>query len=82
VISSRIGWGGISGYDTEKNRYFSDNVFVVVPTISAEMNFTRFFKINIGAEYRKTLNVKNVGNLTNQDFSSLGVYMNFIFGWF
>jgi hypothetical protein len=82
VISSRIGWGGISGFNTTDNKFFADNVFVVVPTISAEVNFTRFFKINIGAEYRQTLNVNNAGNLTNKDFSSLGVNMNFIFGWF
>jgi hypothetical protein len=82
VISSRIGWGGISGYNSSENKYFVDNVFVVVPTVSAEINFTRFFKINVGAEYRQTLNVNNVGTLSNKDFSSLGVYMNFIFGWF
>jgi hypothetical protein len=82
VISSRIGWGSISGYNTTQNNYFDDNVFVVVPAVSAEINFTRFFKINVGAEYRQTLSVNNIGNLSNKDFSSLGVYMNFIFGWF
>lgn len=82
VISSRIGWGRVSGYDYTNNDFFSDNVFVVVPTISAEINFTRFFKVNVGAEYRQVLNVNNAPSLTNKDFSSLGVYMNFLFGWF
>jgi hypothetical protein len=80
VISSRIGWGSITGYSTTDT--FHDNVFVVVPTITAEVNFTRFFKINAGVEYRQTLNVNNVGNLSNKDFSSLGVFMDFVFGWF
>jgi hypothetical protein len=82
VISSRIGWGNISGYNTTENKFFADNVFVVIPTVSAEINFTRFFKINVGAEYRQTLNVNNISSLSNKDFSSLGVYMNFVFGWF
>jgi len=82
VISTRVGWGGISGYNYTDNKYFQDNVFVVVPTISAEVNLTRFFKVNIGAEYRQTLNVNVAPGLSNKDFSSVGVYMNFLFGWF
>jgi len=82
VISSRIGWGTLSGYNQTQNDVFYDNVFVVVPTISAEINFTRFFKINLGAEYRQTLNVNNAPGLSNKDLSSIGVYMNFLFGWF
>lgn len=80
VISSRFGWGGISGTNSE-NRHLRDNVYVVVPTISAEINLTRFFKVNIGAEYRQTFNV-NMEDLTSKDFSNAGVYMSFIFGWF
>lgn len=82
VISSRIGWGAISGFNNAESRRFTDNVMVFVPTISAEINFTRFFKINIGAEYRQTLNVNTVNGLTNTDFSALGAHLNFIFGWF
>jgi hypothetical protein len=82
VISSRIGWGNVSGYNTTSNRSFRDPVFVVIPTISAEVNFTRFFKVNIGAEYRQTLNVNQITGMSNKDFSSLGVYMSCILGWF
>lgn len=81
VISSRIGWGTINGVDTD-NHFLTDNVFVVVPTVSAEINFTRFFKVNVGAEYRQTLNVNVLNGLSNKDFSNVGVYMNFVFGWF
>lgn len=80
VFSTRLGWGGISGVDSDNHR-LKDNVYVVVPTISAEINFTRFFKVNIGAEYRQTFNV-DLGDLKSKDFSNVGLYMNFIFGWF
>lgn len=82
VISSRIGWGSISGYNDTSNELFKDNVFVVIPSVSAEINFTRFLKFNVGAEYRQTLNVNIAPSLGNKDFSSVGVYMNFLFGWF
>ncbi|MCF8358591.1 MAG: hypothetical protein K9H26_07510 [Prolixibacteraceae bacterium] len=82
VIHTRIGWGEISGYHNELNQDVSDNVFVVVPTVSLEVNLTRFFKMNVGAEYRRTLNVNAIPNMNDDHFSSFGVYMNFIFGWF
>ena len=82
VISTRLGWGNINAYSTTQSKWLNDNVFVVTPSISAEVNFTRFFKVNIGAEYRRTLNVNNIQNMSDADFSSVGVYMNFLFGWF
>jgi len=82
VISTRLGWGNINGYSTTERKFINDNVFVVTPSISAEVNLTRFFKVNIGAEYRRTLNVNNIQDMTDDDFSSVGVYMNFLFGWF
>lgn len=81
VISTRLGWGGISGYNENTRKNIDDNVFVVIPSISAEINLTRFFKVNIGAEYRRTFNV-NITDMNDNNFSSAGVYMNFLFGWF
>jgi hypothetical protein len=81
VISLRTGWGTVGGID-QNNAKLIDGVFVMVPTMSAEINFTRFFKLNVGAEYRKVLNLNNMGSYTNSDFSNMGVYMSFIFGWF
>jgi len=81
VISSRVGWGEIRGASQE-NGFIKDNVFVLIPTVSAEINFTQFFKVNVGAEYRQTLNVNAAEGITNKDFSNVGVYMNFVFGWF
>ncbi|HPR31429.1 MAG TPA: hypothetical protein PLK12_05010 [Prolixibacteraceae bacterium] len=84
VISSRIGWGNISGLyvGDESTRTIIDNVFVLVPTVAVELNLTRFFKMNVGAEYRRTFNVNTIPNMTDDHFSSFGVYMNFLFGWF
>lgn len=81
VVSTRIGWGQISGTDVN-NKRIDDNVFVLVPTVSAEINFTRFFKVNVGAEYRKTFNVNAIPGFTSNDFSNAGVFVSFIFGWF
>ncbi len=82
VISTRIGWGSITGYNEIESKEVSDNFFVLIPTVSAEINFTRFFKINVGAEYRRTFNVNNLNGLDDDNFSSIGVHLNFLFGWF
>jgi len=82
VISSRIGWGSLTGYDEINSKDVKDNFFVLIPTISAEINLTRFFKVNIGAEYRRTFNVNNLEGLNDNNFSGLGVHLNFLFGWF
>jgi hypothetical protein len=86
VISSRIGSGSISGenmnVESDDDPYINDRVFVLVPSVSLELNLTRFFKMNVGAEYRRTLNVNAIPNMNDGHFSSFGVYMNFIFGWF
>jgi hypothetical protein len=79
VFSLRSGWGRIKG--TQNNVTYSDNVFVLKPTLSAEVNFTRFMKVNVGAEYRQVFNAK-LGDMTSKEFSDVGVYVSFIFGWF
>lgn len=81
VVSARIGWGEIAGIDVN-NKRIRDNVFVLVPTVSAEINFTRFFKVNIGAEYRQTFNVNTIPGFSSKDFSNPGVFVSFVFGWF
>lgn len=77
VISSKIGWGS-----AEIENSGTDNVFVVAPAIAAEINFTRYFKVNVGVEYCKTFGVSGLGNYSDKDFSNLGVNLNFVFGWF
>jgi len=79
VFSVRSGWGRIKG--VQDNVSYSDNVFVLKPTIAAEVNFTRFMKVNVGADYRHVFNAE-LGDMTSNDFSDIGVYVSFIFGWF
>lgn len=81
VLSARLGWGEVKGINIQ-NRGLKDGFFAVVPTLSAEINFTQFFKMNIGAEYRQTFGINNMDGLKDKDFSSPGVFMSFIFGWF
>ena len=79
VISTRLGWGNTKGYN--KSNYFIDKFYVIVPTVSAEVNITRFCKVNLGVEYRQTFGVDNI-NVTNNDLSNLGVFASLVFGWF
>lgn len=79
VLSTRAGWGRVKGY--QNGDRFSKSIFVVVPTLSAEINFTRFFKVNVGVEYRQTLGA-DYNSLNNSHLSGVGVYTNFVFGWF
>ena len=80
VISSKIGWGQAA----LKQNYSvtEDNVFVVAPSIAAEINLTRYFKMNIGVEYCKTFGVSGLNGYSDKDFSNIGVNLNFVFGWF
>ncbi len=77
-ISTQIGWGGI----TEAFEPQVDKVFVVNPTIELEMNFTRFLRTSIGAHYRFVFGVDQTSGLSDQDFTSPGVFIAFKFGWF
>lgn len=83
TISAQIGWGGVS--ERNDNYYYSDNVFVFNPAIELEMNFTRFFRLGVGVQYRIVTGVNpemHSSNLTNSDFSGPGVLLAFKFGWF
>ncbi len=81
-ISTQIGFGGISVKD--EGSYYSYNeepVFVLNPTIEVEMNFTKFFRLSLGANYQWVPGVDK-NNLTTQDMSGPGVFLGFKFGWF
>ena len=80
-ISTQIGWGSITQVDNDYNIYEPDNVFVVNPTIELEMNFLRWFRLSVGANYRLVTGV-NTLDLADQDLSSPGVFLAFKFGWF
>lgn len=56
AFSTKLGWGNINMIEENDSRYvlyhFTDNVFVIQPQIEAEMNITRWFKVNFGLGYR------------------------------
>jgi len=81
AISTQLGWGSITQTDVNHYHLSSDNVFVINPAIELEMNFTKFFRLGVGANYRIVSGV-NTSNLTNADFSGPGAFLSFKFGWF
>jgi hypothetical protein len=80
-LSTQIGWGNIQQRDESHYNLTEDNIFVINPAIELEMNFTRFFRLGVGAHYRFVSGV-NTSTLSNADFSGLGAFLTFKFGWF
>jgi hypothetical protein len=71
-LSSRIGWGELSLYDDRFDYYqydylARDIVFVFSPQIEAELNLTRWFKINAGIGYQW------VSGIRPQHFTDSGI---------
>jgi len=84
LIHTQIGWGNINITDLNdlKTIYYSDNIFIINPTIEADLNITRFFRIGIGANYRLTLGVNKLLGYNNNNFSGPGGFLTFKFGYF
>jgi hypothetical protein len=81
-FSSLIGWGTIGiGSDYYPEVLLPDGVFVMSPTIEADLNITRFFRLGIGATYNIYTFVDLPG-YTASDFSAPGGFLSFKFGWF
>lgn len=87
ALHVQTGWGSIrEEYDADFRSTYNtieDKIFVLNPTIEAEFNFTRFFRIGIGGHYRMVFgsDESNFG-LSDADLSSPGAYLAFKFGWF
>ncbi len=81
ALSAQIGWGSITQTDDNHYHLSSDNVFVLNPAIELEMNFTKFFRLGVGAHYRFVTGV-DTSTLTNADFSGPGAFLTFKFGWY
>lgn len=81
-FSSLIGWGSIGiGSDYYPEVVHPDGIFVMSPTIEAELNLTRFFRLGLGATYNIYTFVDLPG-YTASDFSAPGGFLSFKFGWF
>lgn len=84
TFSTLIGWGefGIMAWEGYYP-YVRDKIFVMAPTIEAELNLTRYFRIGVGATYNiYTMVDENMHGYTNSDLSSPGGFLSFKFGWF
>lgn len=84
TFSTLIGWGefGIMEY-AGYYPYVRDKVFVLAPTIEAELNLTRYFRIGVGASYNiYTMVDQYMHGYTGNDLSSAGGFLSFKFGWF
>jgi hypothetical protein len=100
AYSTKLGWGSINMIEEDNSKYllyhFTDNVFVIQPQIEAEMNITRWFKVNFGLGYRfvtgideKVLDVGSPGGMAQwkqffktKDFNSLTGTVSLLFGGF
>lgn len=82
-INAQLGKGNLEIYDDTFNEWMEDDlVFVAIPSIEAEFNIAKFFRVGIGANYRFTFHVDRFRDYSNEDFSDFGAFVSFKFGWF
>ena len=81
TFSSLLGWGSIGVGSEYYPSSISDGIFVISPTIEAELNMTRFLRIGVGATYNIYTFV-NLQGYSGSDFSAPGGFLAFKFGWF
>ena len=79
----QVGKGNLEIYDETLDIWLEDDfIFVVIPSLEAEFNVAKFLKVGIGANYRFALDVNEFDNYSDSDFSDLGAFISFKFGWF
>lgn len=82
TISTLLGWGTIGVNSTYyPETLYPDGIFVICPTVEAELNMTRYFRIGVGASYNIYTFVDLPG-YSGSDFSAPGGFLAFKFGWF
>ena len=85
VINTLIGWGNVSLKDNNISvgsfNTKEDGVFVFEPSLQVEMNFTKFFRVDVGCGYRLVSSLE-LENFTNDDFSGISASLTLKFGWF
>lgn len=83
TFNANIGWGNVSkepefGIPQQQNE---DGVFVFEPSVQVEMNFTKFFRVSLGAGYRLVSSC-DLPDYGNSDLSGASACLTFKFGWF
>jgi hypothetical protein len=100
--SAKIGWGEVSLYSNDTYEYdynetfAGDNCFVFIPQLEAEINITKWFKINMGVGYRLVSGLTRTylylpegaskpvekQYYDSKDFNSFQGSVSLLFGWF
>lgn len=79
----QAGKGNLEIYDDIFDTWIEDDfIFVLTPSIEAEFNVAKFLRVGIGANYRLMFDVDRFDNYSDKDFSELGGFVSFKFGWF
>lgn len=93
-FSTRLGWGELALYDDRYDLdtydyHTRDRVFVLHPQLEAELNITRWFKLNAGVGYQLVTGVDDFRYSDTQelvfvedDYSGPQVTLGFLFGGF
>ncbi len=87
VFHVQSGWGLIKktpkDWESDTEIVEADRVFVVVPTLELEMNFSHFFKLGTGINYSLVYNTGQTNSpYAFNDFANPGVFVSLKFGWF
>lgn len=91
-VQTMIGWGGASYYTPRTGNQFnnprtfiepnaSSGIFVVEPTVYAELNVLKWLRLNLGGGYRFVSGVDMPG-LSNADLSNYSITLQLKFGTF
>lgn len=79
----QLGMGNLEVFDPTTDNWIEDDmIFVITPSIEAEFNIFKFFRLGIGANYRFTSEIDKATNFSNSDLSNFGGFISFKFGWF
>ena len=83
-VGTKVGWGQVSFRETPSipaTRDIHDNIFLVNPTVSVEVNMTSWFKLNTGVGFQFANGVDNFYYDSN-DFNGVTYNLSLLFGWF
>lgn len=84
AVQTMVGWGGVGFYRPRDFTISSRSIspmFVIEPSLMAELNITNFLRLAVGGGYRIVTGVQLDG-LTNADVSSYSLSLNLKFGSF
>lgn len=88
AVQTLIGWGGVGTYPQRGFTFSSpypefrvSPIFVVEPSVLAELNLTKFLRLAVGAGYRFASGIDLEG-ISNADISTFSMIVNLKFGSF